>query len=431
MRAFALPRRLAVGIIGVAVVGVVAASAWAAAGNLDTSFNGTGYTTTHFDGLYSFANGVAVSGDKAVVVGGVAKDDPVGVDFGDFAIARYNKNGTLDTSFGGDGRVTVDFVGGTDLATCVTFQGDKILVAGFTTPDDGADYEVAIVRLNKNGTPDMTFGVQGQVVDGYGDGYDFANGIAAAGDKIAVSGATRLNGGPGNNNFFVARYKNNGLKETTFDGDGIAVTDFNGGDDSAGGVKFQGDKLVAGGYVQGADTDFGLVRYLKTGALDTTFDADGKVETDFGSGDDAGHAVDVSKDRIVLVGSASNGTDQDFAAAVYGKTGALDPTFSGDGKATLDVAPGDDDTAFGGAWGPGDTVVAGGAVGFFADQGFAVARWTKAGVPDAAFGTGGSTVTPIGGTSGGFALDDHSADSKLVVAGYSDDDFAVARYLNK
>jgi uncharacterized delta-60 repeat protein len=425
MRAFARPRRLSAAILGFVVAGAIVTSAWAAAGNLDTSFNGTGFTTTSF-GAPSFADGVAVSGDKSVVVGGVESADG-----GDFAIARYNKNGTLDQTFGSGGRVTVDFVGGIDLATCVTFQGDKILVGGYTSPDGGLNFEVANVRLNKNGTPDTTFGVQGQVVDGYGDGYDFVNGIAVDGDKIAVAGATRLNGGPGNNNFFVARYKNNGLKDFTFDGDGVAVTDFNGGDDSAGGVKFQGDKLVAGGYVRGADFDFGLVRYLKTGVLDTTFDTDGKAETDFGSGDDFGHAVDVSKDRIVLVGQAADGGDQDFAAAVYGKTGQLDPTFGGDGKATLDVAPGDEDVAFGGAWGPGDTVVAGGAVGVDWDQGFAVARWTKTGVPDAAFGTGGSTVTPIGVTSGGFALDDRSADAKLVVAGYSDDDFAVARYLNK
>jgi uncharacterized delta-60 repeat protein len=415
------PRRFAAVAAGLALAGLLAASAWAAstAGQLDTSFGGTGYVTTSFTGDYSFANGVTVQdGGKVVAVGGVATGST-----GDFAIARYNKDGSLDQSFGNGGRVTTDFNNGTDLATAVAVQGDKIVVVGYTSPGDNT-YYFALARYKKDGSLDSSFGNGGKVVSNF-SGYDFADAVAVDGDKIVVAGETRA--GTGGDNFAVARYNKNGSLDASFGTDGLVWTDFNGGLDSANGVALMGDKIVAGGYVQGANYDFGLVRYNKNGSLDSSFGTGGKVETDFGHGDDFGHAIDVKGDRIVLVGSASNGTDQDFAAAEYDKRGVLDPHFNGTGMSTMSL--GGDDEASGGGFGPGDTVVAAGySPGF--TGGFAVARWTKSGAPDTSFGAGGFTTTPIGGASGGFAMA-LEPDNRIVVAGYSDDNFAVARYLDK
>ena len=192
-----------------------------------------------------------------------------------------------------------------------------------------------------------------------------------------------------------------------------------------------GDRIVAAGYVNflSGNTDFGLARYTKDGVLDTSFGTGGKVETDFAGGDDAGHAIDVKGGRIVVVGSASTTLNVDFAAALYDKHGALDPSFSSDGKATLDLG-GVDDEAFGGGFGPHDSVVAGG-LSFDATDVFAVARWTKQGAPDPQFGGGdGCTKTMVGADSGGLALA-FGPDEKIVLAGFSNDDFAVVRYLGK
>ena len=413
-------RRLAV----VTAVGALAAAASATAatsapGQLDSSFGrGAGYVATSFPNP-AFADGLVMQGDKTIVVGSV--DNTANGSSGDFAIVRYNKDGSLDNSFGNGGKVVVDFGGNDDLASAVTLQGGKIVVVGYTSPDDN-NFSFALARLESNGKLDKSFGNGGKVVVGFNDGYDFADAVTTTSDKIVVAGSTQA--GTGGDNFVVARFNNNGALDTTFGSGGKVVTDFAGGFDAANGVAMMGDSILAAGYVQEpTGSDFGLVRYTKTGALDTTFGQGGKTTTDFGHGDDYGHSVSVNGDRILVVGSASNGSDQDFAAAVYTKNGVLDPSFSGNGKAT--IAGAGDDEAFGGALANDGSVVAGGA----SNGAFAVARWTKAGAIDSTFGNGGMETTPIGGDSAAFALA-LGPGNTIVLGGYSDDSFAVARYLS-
>src|SRR5205823_4629208 len=114
----------------------------------------------------------------------------------------------------------------------------------------------------------------------------------------------------------------------------------------ANGVAFRGDNIVAAGYANyfSGNTNFALAAYDKRGMLDPSFGSGGKVETDFASEDDAGHAIDVHGDRIVVVGEASIDGNNNFAAAEYDKRGMLDPKFNGTGKATMDI--GGDDAAY-------------------------------------------------------------------------------------
>ena len=413
---------LVTGFAAFAIFVVSAAGAPGSAGDLDPSWGGAGFVTTPFPGEYSFADGVAVRGGDVTAVGGVFATD------GDFALARYNRDGSLDDSFGTGGLVTTGFtLGSDDLASAAAYQEDKLVAVGYTTPD-GVTFSFALTRYLRNGTLDPSFGSGGKVVSSF-SGYDFADAVVVKGDKIIVAGESRSGGG--GNNFIVARYNRDGSLDSSFGTGGFVTTDFNGGFDSANGVAVMGDKIVAAGYVNylTGNSDFGLARYTKDGALDTSFGTGGKVETDFAGGDDAGHAIDVKGDRIVVVGSAATTLNTDFAAALYDKHGALDSSFGGDGKATLDLG-GVDYEAFGGGFGPHESVVAGGVSPDLAG-GFAVARWTKQGVADPAFGGGdGFTTTPIGAASGGFALG-LGPEDKIVLAGYSDNDFAVARYLGK
>ena len=116
--------------------------------------------------------------------------------------------------------------------------------------------------------------------------------------------------------FGLARYNTDGSLDTTFDGDGKVTTDF-GDSEDARGVAIQADgKIVAAGSTLG---DFALARYNTDGSLDTTFGSDGKVTTDFGDGDSARGIAIRGDRRLVAVGSALG----DFAVARY-----VDPLLS-------------------------------------------------------------------------------------------------------
>jgi uncharacterized delta-60 repeat protein len=414
-------RRLVFGAAAVLLaVFVLPALAAGAAGDLDPSWGGTGFVTTSFPGAYSFSNGVVVREDRVVAVGGVQSLT------GDFAIAAYRRNGSLDTSFGTGGRVTTDFNGGDDLATAAAYQGDKLVVVGYTSPAPNT-YYFAIARYNRDGTLDQSFGNAGKVVTNFGDGYDFADAVAIRDDKIVVAGESRRGGG--GDNFALARYTRKGLLDSSFGSGGTVTTDFNGLFDSANGVTFVDDKIVVAGYVQKTDFNFGLASYRQNGTLDQSFGNGGKVETDFGHGNDYAHAIDVKGERIVAVGSATNASaSPDFAAAEYNERGAPLQDFGSGGKATIDL--GGDDQAFGGKFQRDGKVVAAGGTPFggFGDH-FGVARFTRHGSPDPSFGPGTGFVTTLIGTSSAAFGMDLGPDQKIVAAGYSDNNFAVARYL--
>ncbi len=412
------PRRFAAVAAGLALAGTLAASAWAAdkAGQLDPSFGGSGYVTTPI-GDFSVAQGVTnYDGGKTVAVG--LADNGTN---GDFALARYNKDGSLDQSFGAGGTTTTDF-GGDDQAVAVATMGDKIVVVGFTTIDGGATWEWALARYNKDGSLDQSFGTGGKVVTDFGDHQDFTDGVAVKGNKIVVVGQV-------NHKFAVAQYTKDGNLDGSFGTGGLTTVTFHGGADAANGVAFRGDTIIAAGYDNFAsgNSNFVLASLDKRGNIDASFGTGGKVETDFAGGDDAAHSVDVHGDRIVAVGEATVGGRLDFAAAEYDKRGTLETHFNGTGKATMDL--GQNAAAYGGGFGPGDSVVAAGTA--WDTEQFAVARWTKAGQPDPKFGGGdGFTTTSVGSVySNGLAMA-LAPDHKIVVAGVADDKFAVARYFD-
>ena len=344
-------------------------------GTLDTSFSGDGKQTTDF-GEGSGATGVAIQGNGKIVVVG-STFGPMGS--GGFALARYNPNGSLDTSFAGDGKQGVSFLTGAE-ANGVAIQGDgKIVVVGTGVDNIDGGSEGAIARYNPDGTLDTSFSGDGkQTTDfGLGEGAQ-ATGLAIQGDgKIVIvgsAGATNIS-----QDFALARYNADGSLDTSFSGDGTQTTDL-GGTNVASGVAIQGDgKIVAVGEAEPGTSgdDFALARYNPNGSLDTTFSSDGKQTTDFGFGaDDAANGIAVQGDgKIVAVGLASGGaTGTDFALARYNPDGSLDTTFSGDGKRRTSF--GGDDEANGVALqADGRIVAVGGGLGFDETSDFALARF--------------------------------------------------------
>jgi uncharacterized delta-60 repeat protein len=200
----------------------------------------------------------------------------------------------------GTGFTTLDLTDTADLGNALAVQLDgKILVAGYTY--NGSNNDFALIRYNVNGSLDTSFGTGGVVQTAIGTGNDFATSISLQDDgKIVVAGYS-FNGT--NFDFAVVRYNTNGTLDTTFDTDGKVTTAIGAGNDTASSVVIaaDGDIIVAGASHNGADDDVAIVRYQSNGALDSSFDTDGKLTTAVGASSDVATGVIIQKDGKLLV----------------------------------------------------------------------------------------------------------------------------------
>jgi uncharacterized delta-60 repeat protein len=219
----------------------------AAPGDLDPTFDGDGKVTTHFV-FDDEARGVAIQADGKIVAAGVAICTPCASPATPhkFALARYNRDGSLDPSFGGDGRVTTDFnLGREDEAFAVAIQSDgRIVAAGFAFAPDSSSSDFALARYLPDGSLDPTFDLDGMVTTDFAGGNDQGRGVAIqADDKIVAAGVAFSSAclpcnGPPTDNFGLTRYNPDGSLDPTFGFGGRQVTDFDfGGPDEARGVS--------------------------------------------------------------------------------------------------------------------------------------------------------------------------------------------------
>ena len=376
---------------------------------------------------------VTVQSDGKIVVAGTSNS---GGNY-DFAVVRYHANGTLDTSFNGTGTLLTN-IGGVsiDQGNSVTVQADgKIVVAGYST--SGGSNNFAVVRYNANGSLDTGFNGTGTLVTDIGIGSnDGGNSVTVQPDgKIVVAGYSTSGG---SNNFAVVRYTANGSLDTSFNGTGNRVTDIGSGSNDWGSsvtVQADGKIVVAGTSNSGGNYDFAVVRYNVDGSLDPGFNGTGTRVTDIGSGsNDWGNSVTVQADgKIVVAGDSSSDGTSTFAVVRYNADGTLDTGFNGTG--TLVTGIGNS------IWEEGSsvTVQADGKIvvaGYTLSDGsenFAVVRYNANGSLDTSFNGTGKLVTDIGSGSADRGRSvTVQADGKIVVAGYSDsggsNDFAVVRY---
>src|SRR3954451_2109691 len=375
----------AAAVVAALMVGAYfSASVRAAPGDLDPTFSGDGRQTTDFGGG---ANGVALQADGKIVAVGLA-----GGGGDDFALARYNPNGSLDPSFSGNGRQRTDF-GSRDRANGVAIQADgKIVVVGASGAGD-----FALARYNPDGTLDRSFSGNGRQRTGFGS-RDRANGVAIQADgKIVAVGVA--GGGATGDEFALARYNPNGSLDRSFSGDGKQTTNVGFGNDEAEAVVLQADgKVVAvGGSTFDEFGDFALARYNPNGSLDPSFSGDGKQTTDRGAPDFANGAAIQADGKIVAVGLAGGGpADNDFALVRYNPNGSLDPSFSADGSQRTDF--GGFERANGVSIQADDKIVAVGLAGGGATGvDFALARYSPKGSLDSSFSGNGRKRPIFGG----------------------------------
>lgn len=376
--------------------------------------NGDGSVTTTIPGSsLDFGFGSVVQTDGKIIVAGSSNI----ADF-DISLVRYHADGSVDQTFGTDGVATLD-LGGNELGFDVALQSDgKIVVAGQT--DIAADIDLLTVRFNTDGSLDTTFDSDGYaIVDINGD--DSAADVAIQSDGKLVVVGTNDGGG---HDFSVVRYETTGALDTTFDSDGVFTHDFGGSSfDQATSVALQSDgKIVVGG---SSAVQFGLIRLTTAGVLDTTFDTDGKVTTDFGAGSETINSLAIQADGKIVAGGTA---DLDFALARYNVDGSLDTTFDTDGLQTSDM--GATEQAYDIALTATEKIVISGSTNIIGTNDVMVQRYNSDGSIDTTFNTVGTRITVVGGTSeNGYsvnALDD----GKLLVGGNtSPNGLLLNRYL--
>lgn len=452
------------------------AQAAPAPGTPDDTFGGLGRVLATFTGSSTMgsndeARGIALQPDGKLIVAGTTSS-PVENEDLNFAAIRLLPNGAFDPSFGDAGGVIVGFGQDTQnqAAGVAVARDGKIVLAGRSTAPSG-DNNFALVRYNPDGTLDSTFGASGgTLTDLRGGSDDQANAVAVLPDgKILAAGFT--NAPNGDESFAIVRYLPDGNVDAPFGGStvspGRVITDFGDGTrDNARAIVVQPDgKIVAAGFTQGPSSplfDIAIARYTPEGLPDTTFGTGGRVVTDIrGFGDDA-RGVALQPDGKIVIAGASNAPNDDFnfVVARYNPDGTLDAPF---GQSSLnpgislvdfeertvdgEVERSTDQANAVAIQADGRIVAAGFSTAPLGvgNTNFALVRLDPNGVATTGFGTNNRVLTDVENTSGDHTKNSSTdranaiaiqADGRIVVAGGSDapvananQNFGVVRYL--
>lgn len=349
-------------------------------GSLDNTFGSAGKVTTTFGSANCEAYSVAIQGDEKIIVAG-----SIEVSGGrDVGLARYNNDGSIDNTFDYDGKVSLDFGRPLDSGYSVVIQTDgKILLTG--TSGFWYDYDFAIARFNSNGSLDSTFGAVGKVITSIGSYIDISYSLVIQNDgKIVVSGQS-WNNIDETYSFAVLRFNNNGSLDNSFGTNGIVITDFANFEDYGNSISVQNDgKIVVSGLTGPyGNYDFGLVRYNSDGSLDNSFGTGGKVKTTIGVNANWKNSVAIQSDgKILVAGFSNNSPNNDFILVLYNGDGSLDNTFGSGGIVTTDFGSYDDRAYSAAIQGDGKIVVTGTSYNG-TDFDFAIARYNNSGTVSA------------------------------------------------
>ncbi|OKH44649.1 tandem-95 repeat protein [Phormidium tenue] len=394
------------------------------AGSLDTSFGSSGIATADFTNGMDIANAIAIQSDGKTIVAGYVH--PSG-SYRSSALARFNSDGSLDTSFGTNGKAIVDLApfANDQIQKVHSLSDGSILVTGIAYA--GSGFNFAVAKLTAAGSLDTSFDGDGKVVTPLGNNsYVYDSAVLGDGKLVAV-------GDLQNAGFAVVRYNSDGSLDTSFSNDGLATTTLASGFDSARSVTptTDGKLLVAGFYNGPSGQTLGLARFNSDGSLDTSFDGDGKLlvgDRVFVNDDLSSIRVTALADGKFLVG-ATAGYSNGFQATLYRyhSNGTLDSTFGTVGKQRLAI----NDLTY--LYLNDLQVAEDGKIvlGLSANNGspsqpnfdFAAVRLNANGSLDSSFGTNGITTVPISSLSSS-ALDfargiQISADGDILLGGYS------------
>jgi len=398
---------------------------------LDATFAGSGKTLIGFGGVYCAAYAVAIQPDGRIVVAGMTTD---AANNSGAALARLNADGSLDLSFGVNGKTTTP---GMDNASAVTIQSDgKIVAAG-----GNGGFELA--RYNTNGALDTSFGTNG-IATALLNSSAGAQAVGIQSDgKIVVSGHYQT-GGP--EQFALARFNPDGSPDTNFGNAGTILTTIETGCAAyGGGIQPDGKSVAAGVAVAQngsvVNADFAVARYNTNGALDLTFGSLGRTTNNAGGSTlDAAYAMAIQPDgKILLAGTAGIGnipgpiTDNALANSFVGlarfnTNGTPDTTFGNNGTALFEVGSFSDYALSLALQSNGKILVAGASAN--GNYQWFIQRYNADGSLDSTYGDKGVRIVNFGSGTNEFA-NALAVDSsgRAVVAGDAGGVFGVARLL--
>ena len=434
-RSFILPAIMALGLV------FGATSALAAAGNLDTTFGKGGKVVTSFvNSAAPFQSAIpadaALQSDSKIVVAVGFDNSTIATEA--FGVVRYLSNGSLDATFGKNGRVQIAFTNFINSPSALAIQSDgKIVVAGTASSADGTVSEFAVARFNSNGSLDTTFGTGGKVTTNFvgvklGGVSNPANAVLIQADGKILVGGGASECGKCIMNTALARYDSDGSLDTTFGNDGMVdVT-------AVGAVISLAEDAAGDIFTEGTPRPIGLggtAEFSPTGTLDSTITS-GPVTVSSHGG-----PVAFQSDGNLVEGESVTGVGRhDIEAQVirFTQTGAVDPTFNNPPFDYTGEGGTPTDSAAATALQSNGQVVIGGSHFAGGFDLFGLARLNSDGSLDSTFGTGGVLTTSFTGqNSAAVSAIVIQSDGKIIAVGQTlvsqtgIANLALVRYLGK
>lgn len=366
-------------------------------GSLDTTFNGTGkanYSITA--GNHSVA-GIAMDGDR-IVVGGSCNTSVISWQYPQlFCALRLTASGVLDTTFDADGGQTVQLSNQYAVVTEVGLEGSRVVLAGFCHSANGD--RMCAARFNENGSLDTSlFGAGTLIANAPTDSYRYANALIIDNGKLVLGGECS---GADSQDFCIARFNRDGTPDMGFNSVGLAIAPLGVKPlaDFIQAVTRQNDgKVVAAGYCKvGTEDQFCIVRFNADGSLDHTFNGNGKLILVLGAISRAA-VVAMAGDKIVIGGSCTtqNVYNYDFCVARLLPNGELDSSFSGTGVVKVGIG-GSHDYPSSMAIDSGRILLAGICdPGSGSSYSFCAMRLNENGTLDSTFNGAGTLLAPAG-----------------------------------
>lgn len=294
-------------------------------GKATTSFDPITNASKSFPYASAFAECVAVQSDGKIIAAGSAE---VGSSSRRFALVRYQTNGAVDTGFGGGLVVTNPGSYCSITAVAISPTDQKIIAVGSYQDPITYAQKCIVARYNTDGTLDTSFDTDGIVITGSGNQNHMPKAVAIQPDnKIVVGGSTYIkNPFAEPEDFALFRYNSDGSLDTGFGTGGFVAIDHAGGYDGIQAIRLQsGGKILAAGTAGGDPADpssvagFALLMFNSDGSLNTTFDTDGKVITTGATTREAYRVAQQADGRIIVAGEfrGENGNPGEAAAIRY------------------------------------------------------------------------------------------------------------------
>lgn len=401
--------------------------AHAANGTLDSTFGDNGFIMMDPGNSDDYLNALAIQPDGKILSGGTSIK---GSTYRDMIIVRHKHDGRPDSTFGTDGIVRADVDTRGDGVYSMAVQPDgKIVVAGYGEDKSETFSSLVLLRLHPDGSTDESFGTKGKVIA------DFAKPVWASGrdiailpgGKILVAGEMYVNAERGGD-FMLWRFDEDGSIDSTFDNDGIATVDFDGGNDYCFAMELQPDgKIIVAGS-KNSETDSAacaMARFGADGSLDETFGEGGRV---IWKGNLARDLMVVEGGKITVLGQETNNMlHRDLTLKRFNYDGTPDASF---GKG-VSVQSGYVRAVGLSRLSDGRYIAAASApVG--QSVRFMLACYTSEGVLDKAFGKNGKRVDTLTQYREYMWCMAPQADGRVVAGGYctgpADDQFLLVRY---